>query len=581
MYDRRMGDRGSAPIQGQILVIIAIFLSSACAARSAPKAIVAPGPAAVSPPGAPAPAQTAEEPSVSLRSDSRSGSRDQPASAAIETFGRSEHLRGPELSPDRETNGSWAIDELGPFRLESLGPRGSWVALCTGAGKDASLRLFAAESPAAVRLGLFGSIPRRIDRILGWSRDGRYLMTLEGVDPRLLDLELGTEADLAPYSPDLVSDAEADHRSVAFSDDGTELALLTTSGSIVVMPLPASGSQPKTLVPSRAPWRIRYSGSFLVSESGPGGIWPVPKRKSAPLRCTSSRTALSAFVRASEPSAAFSRETELWRRSARTAAFENAPGFVMTLGKGWVRREDDGRLLLVEGKTQKQLTSSRCGARIRYADSSRELLLVACEKYRPRPDPSDKKSKPKKPEYSFPLYLIGPSTVRELGFEDARASFDLGPVESAWKTQSSPELIPLTGSGQAIVVDLKSRTAHALDAGQRILTTSGRTALLRKGSRIARVEFSSGGAARDRKELPFEVEPFDPILSAGGYISVGVHLLHPTEEARSLRQTPVAITYDGAALEPTSLLEDWFEGPLLITRPKRQVDGRPPAAHSP
>src|SRR5690606_40715331 len=50
--------------------------------------------------------------------------------------------------------------------------------------------------------------------------------------------------------------------------------------------------------------------------------------------------------------------------SHRPLATRPAPGFLMGFGNGWVRRSDEGRLLLVSGTSQKQIASSRCGARI-------------------------------------------------------------------------------------------------------------------------------------------------------------------------------------------------------------------------
>lgn len=563
MYDAPMAERERGRLHSLVLVIAALFFGPACTAQPARGPILDPSSARVSSgiPGRPSPSvlgpaedSIAREPGSALStSEHASTGFLQPRGTASSVGERLEHAAG----------GSWTIGEVGPYRLEALGPRGAWVALCAASGDNLSLRLFAAESTAAVQLGLAGAIPRKIDRLLAWSGDGRYLVTLEGSRLWLLDLNLGAEFDLSSFAPDRTTDREPDHRSLSFSADGQELALLTASGSIQIITLPITSAAPRSLTPLRAPWRIRHSGGFLVSESGPSGSWPVPKTKFPPLRCESSPLALRAYARASEPSAAFFRQTELARRG--TTVFEEAPGFVMTLGENWVRREEDGRLLLVQGRTQKQLTSARCGARVRYADALRELLVVACEKYRPRPDPAEKKAKPKKPEFSFPLFLISRSSVRELGIEDARAGFDIGPLETGPRTRT-PELLPLTSGGQTFLVDLSARMARPLLPGERVLAVFDRTALVQKGQIIAPVAFGQGSARHDQSALPLETAPFAPILSAGPYVSLGRLILHPTEEPRTLYVDPIALSPDGAALEPAARSGSWFEGPFVISR---------------
>src|SRR5690606_30418557 len=96
-----------------------------------------------------------------------------------------------------------------------------------------------------------------------------------------------------------------------------------------------------------------------------------------------------------------------------TISTAEAPGFVAPFDSGWVRREDDGRLLLVRGRVQEQIASSRCGGRILGADENAGLFLVSCEDYSPvPPKPPPKKEKPK---YRFDLYLLRPGLAKGLG----------------------------------------------------------------------------------------------------------------------------------------------------------------------
>ncbi len=461
------------------------------------------------------------------------------------------------------------MSEKGPFRLEAFGPSGRWVALCLGSGTNLEIRIHARDSRAA-ELGLSDAIPRKIDRLLDWSPDGRFLLTLEAGALWLLDLELGLDRNLSQYSPALRADKEPGLPSAAFSEDSSELALLTKASQVAIFNLKDPGAPSKTLELSFAPHHLRYSGEFLLAEVGPSGSWTIPPAARPESRCERPPHVYDAYAKASEPNATFLKKVELWRRRDPKAAFEPAPGFLMTLGADWIRREDDGRLVLVSGKVQKQLTSSKCGARVRFADGPRKLLLVACEQYRPRPDPEAKKSKtkPKKPQYLFPLYLIGPGLVRELGAEDARASYDLEPGPSLpW----SPELISLTASGAPLIVDLKGRKPWLLRDKERFMTSVGRSALLREGSSIKAIQLGPSDVRNEEKLLELS-SPFSPLWVAGPYLSVERTLLHPVHGARPLENAPIAITPEGDVLQSSRRQDGWLEGPLWITRPFQQAN---------
>lgn len=573
VYHARMRGLAITPLAGHF-VCFSLLAPLACAARPIAQPSMPVPPAAVSAPPPSIPVSASEK-------NSKEEGAGEAATFAVEPEQRQPEqlpLKGNFSAKNQEilaaSGHSWAINEIGPFKLEAFGALGSWVALCSK--RDGALRLFAPPSQSTAELGLSGAIPRRVDRLVGWSDGGRYLATLESSRLWLLDLSLGTELDLSSLQPDLKSDKRAWLRTLAFASDERELALLTTSGSIELITLPFSKLTRRTVVPSRPPWQIRYAGAYLIAESGPRGSWPVPPAAAPPLRCETDPSASRAFSRASEPGAAFAREAELLLRGERAATFQSAPGFLMTFGAGWIRREEDGRLLLVEGRVQKQLTSARCGARVRYADDFRRLLLVACEKYRPRPEPPGPKGKPKKPEYSFPLYLIGPGSVRELGLSDARAGYDLEPAMIGTDALATPELIAVTSDGQPVLIDLSSRSAQALASGERVLTTEGRVALIRRGGAVARVEFDRRGLRHERKALYAETSPFEAVQLAGSYAAIGQVILHPTEETRVLEAAPIALHPDGAVLTASALEAPWLKGPFLVSRPDHGGDSRAP-----
>lgn len=552
MYHAPMRARVAACLGGPFWLLASLFTVFACAGPR-PSAALGPEPRT--------PSSSKGEPGGSAPQGSAPPTE---AGASSSEFPSGENFASAkEFAPPAHVD--WSVDEKGPFRLEAFGPSGRWVALCLGSGTHLEVRIHGRDSRAAAELGLSGSIPRKIDALLDWSPDGRFLLTLEAGALWLLDLELGIERNLSQYSPDLRQDKGPGLRSASFSEDSSEFALLTKAGHVTVLSLKDPGAPSKTFELTFAPHRLRYSGEFLLAEAGPTAAWSIPPASRPQSRCERPPHVYDAFAKDSEPNAAFRKTVELRRRRDPKASFEPAPGFLMTLGGGWVRREDDGRLVLVSGKVQKQLTSSKCGARVRFADAPRQLLLVACEQYRPRPDPEAKKSKtkPKKPQYFFPLYLIGPGLVRELGAEDARASYDLEPGPSLpW----SPELISLTASGAPLIVDLKARRPLLLRDKERFMTSFMRSALLREGSTIKAIQLGSGDARQEEKLLELD-SPFSPLLVAGPYLSVERTLLHPIHGARRLESAPVAISPEGDVLQSAKKQDGWLEGPLWITRP--------------
>lgn len=554
MYHARMRARVAAFSRGPFLLLASLLMVFACAG---------PRPSPLTGPERMAPVSSEGEPPASGSQGSpHPSTSNAPSSLSSQEFSPDDNFPLSQESPLAGIE--WTVSEPGPFRLEAFGPKGRWVALCLGRGPNPEMRLHARDSRAAAELGLFGAIPRKLDALLDWSQDGRFLLTLETGVLWLLDLELGIERDLSQYSPDLRADKDPGLRSASFSEDSLELALLATSGQVTIFNLKDPGAPSKTLEPSSAAHRLRYSGVFLLAEAGPAAAWSIPPASKPVKRCERPPHVYDAYAKASEPNAAFFKQVELWRRGDPKASFEPAPGFLMTLGDGWVRREDDGRLVLVSGRVQKQLTSSKCGARVRFADSTQKLLLVACEKYRPRPEPETKtKTKPKKPQYLFPLYLVGPGLVRELGAEDARASYDLEPGPSLpW----SPELISLTASGAPLIVDLKARKPWLLKERERLMTSVGRSALIREGTTIKAVQLGPQDARQEEKILELS-SPFARILIAGPHLSADRALLHPSRGVRPLDRAPIALTPEGDVLLGSRMRDEWLEGPLWITRP--------------
>jgi hypothetical protein len=237
-------------------------------------------------------------------------------------------------------------------------------------------------------------------------------------------------------------------------------------------------------------------------------------------------------------------------------AADPAPGFVMGVADRWVRREDSGRLVLVEGKVQKQISSARCGGRILRADVNSGLFLVACEEYAPKPPKND--SKKGTPKYRFDLYLIRPGFVRGLGADIMRTGVDYaGPP--------SQSLFVVRPGAEAALVDFRAQTMSSVPGTVQILITNRDSALLRRGN-----DFSLWTKGKETA-VDFDASPLAPVLVVDGGASVDKTMFRLGAELTSwqLPGAPLAITEQGYALVPKKSATPGKlpEGPLLLIGP--------------
>jgi hypothetical protein len=255
---------------------------------------------------------------------------------------------------------------------------------------------------------------------------------------------------------------------------------------------------------------------------------------------------------------------------------EPAPGFVLGVGHRWVRREDSGRLVLVEGKVQKQIASARCGARILRADITSGMFLIACEEYAPKPPPKTERNS--KPKYRFDLYLIRPGFVRSLHADVMRTGVDFaGPPES--------RLFVVRPGAEAALVDFRARKMTPLPGHLQVLVTSPTGALLRRGRKL------SLWSERQEENVDIDVPALAPLLIDGSAASVDhtMFLLNDELTSWNLPAAPLAITSQGYALIPkkAATLAHAAEGPLLLLGPPSSKKQEAPpgdeakALHSP
>jgi hypothetical protein len=362
------------------------------------------------------------------------------------------------------------------------------------------------------------------------------------------------------------------HRALSFDASGRQLLLLRKKGRLEyqadLFDLSA-GFDPKkkeTLVLDRGEiWRARLSpdGKLALFEAVPEGVregdtWPVPLRKSKLQRCHGLIVNAGAWG---------GRNANVTRTVVSTRGGSlpvQTPGFVSTFGESWLRREKNGRLMLVRGATQKQLVSARCGGRIVHSDPTRELAIVSCERYtlaRPPKEDEAAVAKPKRlrarppSKTRFDVYLVGPGYVKDLEADVGLTGLDLDPGQT-------PRLVSLRAGARSLLIDLEQRVSIELDTDDRVIASHGGKALVRRGAKLSVYDADK----RERTPLADKVKTIPAILVSGRYAFVEPYLVD-LETGRIARETvgaPLALSDEGrlvfAQVAPST--ERWATGPL-------------------
>jgi len=497
-------------------------------------------------------------------------------------------------------DGGRSYGAQGGIAVEALSESGHWLAYCHPPAENSLTDLEVdargtVTSPLALSFQ-FGDETLPIEALLAVQKSGRHAVVQQNGKALLVDALLGQVHDLSTLSPDLRADQLSDHRSFAFTPRG--LALLTKDkkhdGHFLPLPLPEDSSEQETRdleamaralqIGPRKAFRIQAEGDTLVALTLPEAAgekdWPVPRRIAPTPRCGGRASKYDAFSRLSSYRPDKSIEVSLLRLPKRLPKekellFSEAPGFVMSTDSGWVRREDSGRTVLVRGGTQKQIASSRCGARFLHSDEKTGLFLVACEQYRPVP-PAKSKSRSRKktrPKFRFDLYLIRPGFVRNLKADMARTGVDVkGPEDTPW--------VSIRPGASAALVDFRKRTLSPLEGSAFVLATGTGGALIRRGKDL--FHWDRG------KEAPLNIswEEFSPVTTSSHSIALGSQLFNLDGELRhrTLIGSPLVINDAGFAVVPKEpgTSHRLPRGPLLLLpRPPKAPSETPSPSPTP
>lgn len=478
----------------------------------------------------------------------------------------------------------------GPLALEELSSRGHWLAYCQPTRPTATLtdsQARAGSMPSVALVLAWADRTQAIDALLRVDPQGRYVVVLIQQKAWLLDALEDRRWDLSVFDPDLRFDGLSEHRSFAFTDHS--LLILTNqtnpSGVRAIDLASLNGDQPPTSMAIRVTnddvvYRLEATGTHAYTVALPPGsttrYWPAGAQKLPQHRCLRQGQRFDAFGRLSavRPDPFISYH---WlylpgpvaqpasKATIPASALEPAPGFLFGFQNGWLRRLDDGRLMLVRGKTQKQVSSARCGGRVLHADESSGRFVIACEEYEPTPkaEPPRKKSAkkpPVPPKYRFELYVIEPGHVVNLHAEVGRTGVD---VHGA----SGQRYMPLRPGAAAALVDFKQARLHTLEGDAKVLGQGSAGVLIRRGNALTL------WPGPGRPELPLEhrAETWAEILEKGSIVSVAARLFDLTVPLRTwtIPQSPLAITETGHALyaRRAPQLGVWAQGPFTLVPP--------------
>jgi len=486
----------------------------------------------------------------------------------------------------------------GPVALESLSSKGHWLAYCqptsdvgqtsSPPSTDAGSTL-ATNVPRVVLVLAWAERSQTVDALLRADDQGRYVVVLIQDKAWLLDTVEDARWDLSAFDPDLRSDGLSEHRSFAFTEHSLLILTNHTSPSVV------QAIDLVTLKKDHAPrsstlrvanddvvYRLETNGPHAHTVALPPGsttrYWPAGTHKLPPQRCVNRGQRFDAFGRLSalRPDPFIShhflylpgpaaRETSA-KNAPTSSAFEPAPGFVFGFQDGWVRRLDDGRLMLVRGKTQKQITSARCGGRILHADEASGRFVVACEEYQPSApvEPPRKtaanKRPPPPPKYRFELYALKPGHVVNLHADIGRTGVDV-------HGRNVARFLPLRPGAAAALVDLKQARLHVLEGEAKILGQGHAGVLIRRGNALTL------WPGPTQPELPLEhrAETWAQVLENGAIVAVAGRMfdLNIPHRTWTVPEPPLAITETGHALYARRAPQwgVWADGPFILIPP--------------
>lgn len=413
------------------------------------------------------------------------------------------------------------VADAGPISVERMGADGAWLVLCRQNGAP------------HLELAVSGRGLEPLDDLLAWDEAGEFVVLRRAGVVWLVDTANNARTNLSELGFDDRDDVldYRQHRALAFDPRGELLAYVRKSRApALVLRTLATGVERTVTGIAGEPWRLAWegSGATLVVTSVPEdparpghADFPVHLRKGARLVCSGLlphfHVGADSGVRPS---------TVLVTRDGSGA--RPVPDFALPFGENYVARGTDGALALVQAGKRWPLADAECGGRVLLSDPTRNLLLVSC---------TDDKVRPKR----VGVELVGPGFRQELGVVVQSMALDHWP-------DTPSRLVPLYPGSDVLLVDLDARRTLPLRPGDRVLATSGATALVRRDKALLWVDAESGSET----QLFDGIAPFAGLVVEGSLVAVGSLVVDVAARRvlGTLPGRPLALTAGGEALVP-------------------------------
>ncbi len=446
----------------------------------------------------------------------------------------------PEQAPRSVIPLSATFGSADPLTLVAAAPDRRWVAICqartdtNGDGKT-TVTVGAQGALGGDRLdGYFIDAPgvgTKIDAFGGSDPTGRYVALVRDGKLRLVDTTTHVDTDLSAQGADVRDDESpfVHPRAVAFDPTGKRMLYLRLRGeaSLVVVRELATGAETALDPGPGLLWRAEFdvTGAWVILRVVTGDAndgrrleWPFAEAKGQNLRCGGPlpRYRLPAHPRG-EPL------TRIVRTDGAGGAID-APGLVLPLDGAWLVRDPDETLTVVKpGGVRVTVAKKTCESRLVHGDPVRHLLVITCAS---------------KKKYRTDVDLVAEGKVLPLGVE-----LTVGGGDSTFA--ELPRLVPMHPGTDAVLLDLDRRELEHLQAGDHVIATSGRRALVLRGASLVVHELGGKEQRFDR-----ELAHFSHYLRAGSTFFVAPYVVDLNRDVL-LGQSELpalALAVDGALL---------------------------------
>ena len=458
------------------------------------------------------------------------------------------------------------IEGDAPITLETVGHAGRFLSYCAArADSDGNGRLEVRAGAAGAlsgdqlrpELAIGGRQAELIDDLLGYDAGGRFVVVRTARIVSLIDVFGGARVDLSALGFDDRDDVlqNRHHRALAFDPRGEWLAYLRQADTTTLVLRELTSGQERVLSPLPGdPWRLEWdaSGEWLV-------VWSVVEDGNKNGRLDwPARIAKKARMACDPPVPRFSVNPEVGDRpSAVVVRRDGADArvvtdFLMPYGKDLLTRAKDGPLVLEREGKKRTIATAECGARVLHADPTRGQLLIACTNG--------------KTPLRASVELLTPAGRLDLGVTVQPTNIDRWPG-------APTRLFPLYPGSEVLLLDLERKKPLSLRPGDRVVTTSGTRALVRRAASL----FFYDAETATETPLVSDTGRFANVVVDGSLVAVGSRVIDVgagkllgTVDGRPLALTPEGdvLVADGGAADAERLAR----APLRWRKPAAPID---------